>query len=180
MGKRAKRPSRETALRMRVGNLPAPLRTSLPEQGSDGKIRMRRTNAANEWAIKVFFPREGRMPTQDELCAALDSGTIGRWVEEVSKPEVIERVIVIGDTKIPYREWKQKQEKPKDYRYRDEMREMEKVSRQKRWRTEAENEAIQAAVAGTVKATAGQLEALAQKLYAKKKHDWEIDQLFSQ
>lgn len=78
---RKKRPTApETALRQRIEKLRGPRGLKVPAL-SKGRLVERRANAPQEWALVVFAPQTGRLPTQEELCAAIDDGRVGRWYE---------------------------------------------------------------------------------------------------
>ena len=179
MGRRAKRPSPETALRMRINVCPAPLRTSLPTS-VEGKIRMKRTDAATEWALKVFVPKHGYLPSPDELCAAVDSGVIGRWIEKVSKPRVLKKEIFVNGKKIDRAKFLAPVEKRRDMRFANEMASLKRSQREERWTAESQREAIAAAICGDLgQVTVEVIENEAKRLYAHKVNAYKLDQLFS-
>lgn len=184
MGKRAKRAMPETYLRARIESMGSPSGETAPTEidpnsllrGEDRKIGMRKISAVADWGMSVFFPKYGRVPTQIEETAAIDSGEIGRWIESHYQTKVLKREIVIKGQAVSFEAFTAKTVKVKDTKWQDENDAWEKVQREKRWTKQSQNAAIEAAVRGEIKGVEA-MEAFAAKAYAIAENRWQIAQI---
>tara|TARA_R100001244_G_scaffold132233_1_gene107626 strand:- start:707 stop:1273 length:567 start_codon:yes stop_codon:yes gene_type:complete len=180
MGRRAKRAEPETFLRQRIESLPSPGKVKSPYQDHNGKIKMGKASAIQEWAEVVFKKRHSRYPSQIEVCSAVDSGEVGNWIASQYKKEIIDAVIVLNGREIPKAKYIAKgkeMSKPNDS-FRKEMEEARKERRERRWKQESITETVNAVVGGQIHPSdTSAMEVYNDKLFADKKNKWECDRI---